>query len=141
MSMDNPTINRYLTDKALDRMDHALGRPMWPLKETYRNHYAIGIESMMAAEFAWSPHWNFDGVSDCGMAYFSVTDAGRQALAAWLKEHDPHRAYQITFEGHSWVVPAKSRGKAKYEAWLKISDSWSELTFGQFLRDARVRVI
>ncbi|MCL8000024.1 hypothetical protein M8994_17445 [Brucella sp. 21LCYQ03] len=38
---DNPTVNRYLKVKALDLIDHGLGRPTFPLQETYRNYFAI----------------------------------------------------------------------------------------------------
>lgn len=39
--MKNPTVNRYLKDKAMDHIDHALGRPVDPLRESYRNHFYL----------------------------------------------------------------------------------------------------
>ena len=30
------SVNRYLEDKGMDRIDHALGRPVDPMRETYR---------------------------------------------------------------------------------------------------------
>ena len=35
------TVNRYLADPAMDDVDHALGRPLDPMRESYRNRYAV----------------------------------------------------------------------------------------------------
>lgn len=132
-------VDRYLADKAFDRMDHALGRPLDPCGQTYRNYYAEDEDSALAAEMRGSPHWGGGGAV-CGMAFFHATDEGRRALAAHLKAiNDPHRAFVVSFDGFRRAVVSTSPGKAKYAYWLAISDSWSELTFSDFLRSARVR--
>lgn len=38
-------VNRYLKDKAMDRMDHALGCPVDPMQETFRNYYVVGDDN------------------------------------------------------------------------------------------------
>ena len=130
-------VNRSLKDKAFDHIDHALGRPVDPLSETYREYFAIGRYSELAAEFRNSPYWEeADGSSS--MAYFYVTRAGREALAVHLREiGDPHRLYNVTYENrrlHDISVVATSRGKAKREAYYKISDVFEDLTFGEFVK-------
>ncbi|WP_315920374.1 hypothetical protein [Mesorhizobium sp. SP-1A] len=142
MSEANPTVNRYLADKAMDRIDHALGRPIWPLRETYRNHYATDATGTLAIDFASSPLWERVGRSG-DMAFFAVTNAGRTALARYLESLDVgerHRAYIVTYEGHDRIVPAKSAGNARYSEFLTIRDCFSELTFAEFVRASRVRV-
>lgn len=136
---DNPTVNRWLPDEAMDRMDHALGRPMWPLKETYRNHFATSLDDPRNKDFT-SPNWDKVGERG-GMAFFAVTEAGKQVLAAYLKDHETNRPFLIKFDEFETIVPAKSRGSAKYSYWLKVSDSWSELTFGEFVKRATVRAL
>lgn len=138
----NPTVNRYLKDKAMDRIDHALGRPVWPLRETYRNHFATDAAGVLAVHFACSPHWTLTGQQG-EMAFFAVTEMGRNALSEHLETLDEgarHRAYIITFEGYESIIPAKSRSHARYAYWLRVSDSFSELTFGDFIRNSGVRV-
>lgn len=142
MSTDNPTVNRWLKDKAMDRIDHALGRPVWPLRESHRNHYATCIDSETAKDFDASPFWERIPASGT-MAFYGVTDAGRQALANHLETLDVgerRRAYVVTYEGCSRVVPARSRAHARYAEYLTISDCFSELTFGEFIRNSSVRV-
>lgn len=39
---ENLRVDRYLENQAMDHIDHALGRPLDPLGETYRNFYATG---------------------------------------------------------------------------------------------------
>lgn len=137
---ENPTVNRYLRDKAMDRIDHALGRPVWPLRETYRNHFAT--TSAVAMDFEDNSHWEFCGAQG-RMAFYAVTDAGRQALAGYLETLDVGertRAYVVTYEGYEVIVPAKSRAHARYTNWLRISDSFSELTFGEFIKNSSVRL-
>ena len=76
-----------------------------------------------------------------GLAWYRVTDAGRTALRDHLREiGDPHRAYVIQFDGYERRVIAKSAGKAKYSYWMDLSDSFSELTFAEFCKRARVRL-
>lgn len=135
----NPRVNRYLKDKAFDHIDHALGRPVDPTGETYRNHFATGANSKDAKQFAASPYWKKVGQRD-DMAFFAVTDIGRKALKDHLKAiSDPWQPYSVTWGGHTVVVAAKSLGNAKYSTYLDVSDSYSELRFVDFAREAKVR--
>ncbi|RVG22149.1 hypothetical protein CN233_32340 [Sinorhizobium meliloti] len=137
--MNNPRVNRYLKDKAMDHMDHALGRPVDPMGETYRNHFATGADGKDAKQFAASPNWEKLGRRD-DMAFFAVTDAGRRALKDHLKAiGDPWQPYSVTWGGHTVVIAAKSIGNAKYSTYLDVSDSYSELKFVDFAREAKVR--
>ncbi|RWO29631.1 MAG: hypothetical protein EOS10_22585 [Mesorhizobium sp.] len=139
MSTENPSVNRYFVDKHIDHIDHALGRPVWPLRETYRNHFAIDANSAKAAEFDASPHWTKNGQSG-DMAFYSVTQLGRQTLADHIaSQPDPWQPFLVTFEGHTSIVPERTRGKAKYAYYLIVSDSWSELTFSAFCKRSTVR--
>ncbi|MGQ3671218.1 hypothetical protein ACT6QG_02350 [Xanthobacter sp. TB0136] len=132
-------VNRYLKDKAMDRIDHALGRPLNPLSETYRNHYATDTDGRVAEEMRASPFWKGGKAIDC-MAFFYVTEAGRQALAEHLKEiKDPHKAYVVAFGGIEMSVVATSTGKARYSAYLSASDCDDDLTFRAFQRASSVR--
>lgn len=136
----NPTVDRYLRDKAMDCIDHALGRPVWPLLETYRNHFATTSADAMG--FESNPHWEFYGAHD-RMAFYSVTYAGRQALADYLDRlgiDEQRRAYLVTYEGCETIVPARSRSHARYSHYLTISDCFSELTFGDFIKASSVRL-
>lgn len=134
---NNPRVDRYLKDKAMDHIDHALGRHVDPLGETYRNHFAI--DGALADEMAESPHWEERGRHG-DMRFFGVTQAGREALAKHLREiGDPHRSFVITFGGFESSVAAPSAAKAKYAYWLKICDCDPDLSFGDFCRSARVR--
>ncbi len=138
----NPSVNRYLKDKAFDQMDHALGRPVDPLRESFRNYYAIGNNAPQAKVFASSPFWALDGTTACGMSYFSVTNAGRKALAAHLKTlEEQWRAYLVTYDGFSDIVAATSHAKAKYRKYLDVSDAFCDLTFKDFSASARVRLL
>ncbi|MDW9709993.1 hypothetical protein GOB44_08810 [Sinorhizobium meliloti] len=135
----NPRVNRYLKDKAIDHIDHALGRPVDPMGETYRNHFATGADGKDAKQFTASPNWKKVGQRD-DMAFFAVTDAGRKALKDHLKAiGDPWQPYSVTWGGHTVVIAAKSIGNAKYSTYLDVSDSYSELKFVDFARDAKVR--
>lgn len=137
--MNNPRVNRYLKDKAMDHIDHALGRPVDPLGETYRNHFATGAGGKDAKQFTASPNWKKVGQRD-DMAFFAVTDAGRKALADHLKKiGDPWKAYEVSFNGYTSIVSAKSSGNAKYQKYLDVSDCYSELKFVDFARQAKVR--
>lgn len=133
----NPSVNRCLKDEAMDHIDHALGRPVDPMGETYRNRFAT--DGKQADEFAASPHWEeYSRHGD--MRFFGVTDAGRTALSEHLSRLPrPHRKFEVTFEEHTWICAAQTAAKAKYQEWLSVSDCWSELTFGEFCRGARVR--
>lgn len=137
--MNNPRVNRYLKDKAMDHIDHALGRPVDPMGETYRNHFATGADGKDAKQFTASPNWKKVGQRD-DMAFFAVTDAGRKALADHLKKiGDPWKAYEVSFNGYTSIVSAKSSGNAKYQKYLDVSDCYSELKFVDFARQAKVR--
>ncbi|MEZ0003822.1 hypothetical protein [Sinorhizobium fredii] len=136
----NPSVNRYLKDKSMDHIDHALGRPVDPMGETYRNHFATGVSSPEAKASGASKNWELDGLVR-GMAYFSVTDAGRKALADHLTQiGDKHRLSDVTYEGQTQAVVAVSAAKAKYSLWLDISDCFCDLTFAKFSRAASVRL-
>lgn len=127
-------VNRYLENKAMDHIDHALGRPLDPMQESYRNYFAT-----YGDEFAASPYWTLTGKQG-DMVWYSVTEAGRATLRDYLREiGDPHRAYVIKFDDYERRVIAKSAGKAKYSYWMDLSDSFSELTFAEFCKRARVR--
>lgn len=129
-------VNRYLENKAMDHIDHALGRPLDPMQESYRNYFAT-----YGDEFADSPHWVMTGKQG-DMVWYSVTDTGRAALRDHLREiGDPNRAYVIQFDGYERRVIAKSAGKAKYSYWREVSDSGPDLTFGDFCKRARVRLV
>ena len=139
---ENPAVRRSLKDRAMDHIDHAIGRPVWPLRASYRNHFAVEVDSDLAADFEASEHWTKGRVSG-GMAFYHVTDAGRRALAVYLDGLDDdqrRRAFVVTFDGHPRIVPAKTRASARYSEWLTISDSWSELTFAEFMKRSTVRL-
>ena len=132
-------VNRYLADKAMDHIDHALGRPLDPMGETHRHHYAANRDGPIAAEMRASPHWT-NGSTVGDIVFFYVTDEGRTALAAHLRAiADPHRAFAVTFDGHTWPVVATSRAKARYSAFLDVSDAFADLTFSTFCRRTSVR--
>lgn len=136
----NPSVNRCLDDKAMDRIDHALGRPVWPLRETYRNHFATDATGTLAVDFAFSCHWERLGQSG-DMAFFAVSEAGRKALSAYLVEiGDQYRAFVVSYEGYEQIVPARSRSAARYAQYLTISDCFSDLTFAEFIGASSVRL-
>ena len=131
------TVNRYLQDKAMDDIDHALGRPINPLKETYRDHYAAGIASPEAEAMRVSPHWR-EGVTNGTLTFFHVTDEGRKALSEHLKKiGDPHRLYSLKWHGHAITVVAPSRGRARYEGFLIVRNVYPDMKFTSFMRDLR----
>lgn len=134
-------VNRSLKDRAMDRIDHALGRPVDPMAESYRNHFATDADSSTAKEFEASPFWARHGNgAPGGMVFYYVTDEGRAALRRHLVEiGDKHRIYDVTYQGQTQAVVAVSAAKAKYRLWLDISDCFCDLTFGKFCRDASVR--
>ena len=137
--MTQEPINRYLTDKSMDHIDHALGRPLDPTAETYRNFFAT--DGSLADEFAASPHWE-EGKRGNGMRYFRVTDEGRKALASHLREiGDAHRAFEVKFEGYTRTVIATTRSKARYSYFLDISDSFPELEFKDYCRRVSVQQV
>jgi hypothetical protein len=135
-------VNRSLNDKAMDHIDHALGRPVDPMIESYRNYFATSASSKEAAAFRASAYWDTDGSTEPSrMVYFFVTQVGRQALKQHLKDiGDKNRLYDVTYEGRTQAVVAVSAAKAKYSLWLDISDCFCDLTFATFTRAASVRL-
>lgn len=134
-----PTVNRHLTDKAMDRIDHALGRPVNPLRETYRNYFATDPDGPDAAAFRASPNWT-DGREVLGTLCFHVTDRGRRALHDHLRQIGArHRHFIVTWQKSEIATASKSHSAAKYDAWLKVSDA-IDIPFGDFLKSARVRL-
>lgn len=132
-------VNRYLENKAMDHIDHALGRPVDPLSETYRNYFYVIGDTALRRYLAGSPHWRSNGQVTDG-EYFSVTDAGRQALASHLKQiGDKHRRYIVLWGGYEMEVVATTAAKARYRKWLDISDVDDSLTFARFQRESKVR--
>lgn len=134
-------VNRCLRDKAMDHIDHALGRPLDPMQETYRNHFATTRDSDEAKAFRTSPHWSEASSGDAfaKMSFFYVTDEGRKALRDHLVSiGDQHRAFNIEFMGHTTAVAGTSRGNARWRYFLDLSDSWSELSFAKFCKGSRV---
>ena len=136
-------VNRYLKDKAMNLIDHALGHPLDPMS-SYRNHFATSPDSPEAKAFLASLHWEQTGTWPeelGGMAFFAVTDAGRKALAAHLKSiGDEWRAFIVSFEGYDVPIAERTHSKARYAYYLQVSDCWSDLTFKQFCKTAKVRV-
>lgn len=132
-------VDRYLKDRDMDHIDHALGRPVDPMAETYRNYFATDADGATAKEFDASAYWVKGQNERPGRtSYYYVTDEGRAALARHLKEiGDRNRVFSVTYGGNTVPVVATSAAKAKYRLWLDISDSFNELTFGEFCRDAR----
>jgi hypothetical protein len=135
-------VNRSLKDTEMDHIDHALGRPVDPLMESYRNYFATSVGSKEALAFTVSPYWDTHGSTNSGrMTYFFVTHAGRQALKSHLKEiGDKNRLYDVTFEGRTQAVVAQSAAKAKYSLWMDISDCFCDLKFSAFTRSASARL-
>lgn len=131
-------VNRYLENKAMDHIDHALGRPVEPMEETFRNYFYVIGDTELRRHMEQSDHWSCTGRTNDG-AYFAVTDAGRAALAAHLKQiGDKHRRYVVSYGGYHTDVVATTAAKARYSKWLDISDV-SDITFGEFARVSRVR--
>lgn len=135
----SPSVNRYLEDKHFDRIDHALGRPVDPLAGTHRDYFAVEASSELADQFKASPHWECGTPNKTtGMAYFYVTGDGRQALADHLKSiGDRNKMYILTYQGRTFGVAATSAAKAKYSAFLDLSDCNPDLKFKDFVAEAR----
>lgn len=53
----------------------------------------------------------------------------------------PWPLFEVTFEGRSNVVAARSRGAARYQTFLSISDVWADLTFARWLALTAVRKV
>lgn len=131
-------INRALGDADMDDLDHALGRPVNPMIEGSRNHFAIEADDEAAlARFRASPHWT-EGRTLYGLVHFHVTVDGRRALRAHLKETGQvPKLYEVTVFGHAETVAAKSRSAARYQRYLEADCGMS---FFEFIRNASVKV-
>jgi hypothetical protein len=129
-------VNRYLKNKDMDHIDHALGRPVDPMAETYRNHFAA---SECEADQFTAPNW-VETYRHSNLVGFRVTDVGRAALKAHLAEiGDKTRLYALTFHGEEMSpIAATSPSKAKYAKWL----DWdtNDMTFKDFCQGVRVRL-
>lgn len=135
---DNPPVNRYLKDKELDQVDHALGRPVWPLRESYRNHYATEAGGEIAIAFDQSAHWKRGGTHG-RMAFYHVTQEGRAALAEHLTFIPSAKAFVVRYQRHESIIPAATAAKARYAYFRLIREVCPDLTFVEFATDARVR--
>lgn len=134
-------VNRYLKNKRMDHIDHALGRPVDPLAETYRNRFAIEPDAPETPHFQESDHWEFWGTIPGGLLCFRVTQAGREALRDHLKEiGDKNRLWAVYWGGFRVEKVAETRGKARYRAWLDASDAYSDLTFKDFQAASTVKL-
>ena len=101
----NPRLNRrarpyeIVLDEIMHAVDHALGYPVDPLRETCREHYAVASGSVLCDAMRASPCFRetpravrHGRVSPSGLAYFTVTDFGRRALANALADAEGPRA-------------------------------------------------
>ena len=133
-------VNRSLKDKAMDHIDHALGRPADPFQQTHRNYFATDTHSDEAHAFRRSEHWQEQGTQG-QMVYFCVTDAGRAALKAYLKQiGDTHREFIVSYDDQDFAPrAAKSRNAARYDAFLTLKDGGWLISFRDFCKRARVR--
>lgn len=138
-SLLNPPVNRCLKDTALDHIDHALGRPTWPLRESYRNYFATESDGVEARAFEASSCWH-RGAKSGRLTFYHVTDYGRQALAEHLASIGADRVYNVSFGGHERPVSAPTAAKARYSRFLQINDVMPDLTLIDFSRQARVRL-
>ncbi|MEC9433989.1 MAG: hypothetical protein VYD87_13890 [Pseudomonadota bacterium] len=136
------TVNRHLADPAMDDIDHALGRPLDPMGETYRNRYAVDADdAVRISKMRKDPHWIGPSAAR-GVVMFSVSRAGREVLSSYLRRvGDPHQEFEVSAYGYRSSVVATSRSKARYEYWLVFSDARPDLTFRDFCRAATVRLV
>lgn len=132
-------VNRTLSDAAMDAIDHALGRPVNPLRESFRNHFVTEASGADAAAFRASPHWR-EGRTLTRMTCFHVTDAGRAALRDHLRQiGDPYRLFIVTWRGDALApIAATSHSKARAVAWRRAD--FGDLSFGDFCRETSVRL-
>lgn len=77
--MTQKSVNRHLNDDAMDNIDHALGRPINPMKLSHRNYFETASHEE-TDDFLATGHWEFTG------ALCVVNDAGREALNKHLTE-------------------------------------------------------
>lgn len=95
-----------MTLQDFGKMHHALGNPRDPQAETYRNHYAANREGEIAPRLRMFPKfWEEDDgqAPKSAMAFFSVTDAGRAALAKAMTDNPEH--FRIDVQNGPSVMP------------------------------------
>lgn len=130
--------NRHLDCKSMDALDHALGRPTNPHSEGTRNFFGVEIGCDDAAAMKADPYWTHTR-DFMGTSGFAVSAEGKAALYAYLKDNwTPPRCYEVSWGGSLRTIEAKTRGKAKYIAWLELD--FIDLKFGEFARDASARL-
>ena len=102
-------------------------------------HTQQGRERMKRRWLSWNRRGRrapFAGAAEKAVAGRSM----RKALSEHLKSiHEKHRAFDVTFEGYTSTIAAKSASQARYLQWLNISDVASDLTFIAFCRGSTVR--
>lgn len=134
-------VNRCLENKDMDHIDHALGRPINPMVDSFRNYFYVCGDTELRKGMTNSPNWEGDGKGSPNGEYFTVTTAGRAALATHLRDiKDPHRLYVVSYDGYHSVVIGTSQSNAKYSKWLNLSDVCADLTFSEFLRKSKARL-
>jgi hypothetical protein len=133
---DNPSVNRSLDDEHFDHIDHALGRPAFPLQQSHRNYFAIGAGDL-ASRFAASHHWKLGGKPG-DMLFFHVTPEGRQALADYLAKARPDELpYRVRWLSFSRIVVARSPSAARADYYRTLRDVMPDLGFLEFCRNTR----
>ena len=133
-------VNRQIKGcPALDDLDHALGRPHDPFN-TYRDHYATSctdmINVMKASDWWEGPHYSAHNTEE-RMAFFYVSDAGREALAMELQDVTKYgRTYSVSRDQYpgEMLVNARSRSAARYAAYCQADVDWSFMEFCEGLR-------
>lgn len=135
----NPSVNRELKDKAMNRIDHALGRPVNPMEESYRNYFYTYKGDEYHSELEDDPNWFKASIGE-DWAVYRVTNAGREALQKYLRAiGSKTRLFVVSFNGFEESQVAKTHSEARYLKWLSVSDCY-DITFGEFMKRCRVRV-
>lgn len=132
------TVRRCLEDPSLDEVDHALGRPFDPLGDTSRDHIAAQPGSKSDLALAESTWWERAPGTPYGLHLYRVTGAGREALAAYLAKTSKHRLWVVRWRGYTWEVVATTLGKARFQGWTSVTDSYPSLAFVQFLTESKI---
>lgn len=123
------------TEEDFDDMHHALGRPDGPHVEPYRNRYICEADGPQAARFLALGLWDKAGTMNGGRdGIYQVTLEGRAQVMAWLvasQRAKGLRPWIVTGKGMTAsTVIAKSASAAKYDVYLRVSDTYD---FGGFL--------
>jgi len=128
--------NRSLDDPVMNELDHALGRPTDVDIHT-RNFFGVSIGGDQETEMLANPYWKLSR-RFMGTAGFSVSNAGKEALRAYLAEHwTPPKKWSVTWNGFTETVEGSTRSKAKYNKWLEM-DTF-DILFGDFLRECSIK--